>query len=543
MDFRLLGPLEVWDGDRQVAIAGTKRRAVLALLLLHANEVVSTDQIIDRLWSENAPKTAAASLHNHVSRLRKALGPDLLATHAWGYVLRVDPEQIDLHRFERLVADAEPLPASERSAKLADALALWRGPALADLAFEPALTKDLARLEELRLAILEARLDADLEIGRNTEIIGELEALVAEHPLRERLRGNLILALYRDGRQAEALEVYRETRRLLADELGLEPSPALRDLERAILRQDASLAPLVSAAQIHETAPSMRRRWLVYAALGAAVLAAAGIAILTADVFQTSGDSNAAGEMGQSTAAQTSSVGPSSQGESTSAAKAKPKESRLAATRRRAQRPRRRLRVASRGATAAAATRPASSPPHRQSVAKKPRPKPTPTTKPPSLAAPPMCASPSETPNASLSSCQAHFFAPRVALTSQSVLLTISDWEATRADCATYSAAQTTTFAVDGEPVLYTTVPCQHVTHSIDNVITLPLLDAPTAWGMQDRYLIPARTLTPGTHTLTWTSTFLSDYSYSLGCTDPSGRCTTKAGTVATSTTNLTITD
>src|SRR6266545_2239528 len=206
MEFRLLGSLEVWNGDVQIEIGGAKRRAVLALLLLHANEVVGTDQLIDELWGENAPKNAAASLHNHVSRLRKVLGSDLLATRAWGYVLRADPEQIDLHRFERLLGDAEPLPAKERSAKLAEALALWRGPALADLLFEPAVAEGAARLEGLRLAAREACIDADLELGRNAELIGELEALVAKHPLRERLRGQLILALYRDGRQARSEE-------------------------------------------------------------------------------------------------------------------------------------------------------------------------------------------------------------------------------------------------------------------------------------------------------------------------------------------------
>src|SRR5262245_16962306 len=194
MEFRLLGSLEVWDGEVQIEIAGAKRRAVLALLLLHANEVVGTDQLIDELWGETGPKNAAASLHNHVSRLRKTLGPDLVATRAWGYVLRIDPDRVDLRVFERLVRDAEPLPARERSAELAAALALSRGAALADLLFEPAFAKEAARLEELRLAVLEARIDADLELGGNAELIGELEALVAAHPLRERLRGQLILA-------------------------------------------------------------------------------------------------------------------------------------------------------------------------------------------------------------------------------------------------------------------------------------------------------------------------------------------------------------
>jgi predicted ATPase/DNA-binding SARP family transcriptional activator len=241
MEFRLLGPLEVVDGDEVVEIAGSKRRVVLALLVLRANEVVRSERLIDELWGERAPRNAAAALHNHVSRLRKALGPDVLARRGGGYVLRAPPESIDLRRFEGLLAAAEPLPARGRSAKLAEALALWRGPPLDDLVFEPGLQREIAQLEELRLATLERRVDADLEAGRNAELVAELEALIGEHPLREHLRWQLILSLYRAGRQAEALEVYRETRRVLAEELGLEPSPALRELEKAILNQDPAL--------------------------------------------------------------------------------------------------------------------------------------------------------------------------------------------------------------------------------------------------------------------------------------------------------------
>jgi DNA-binding SARP family transcriptional activator len=154
VEFRLLGPLEVLDGERPVEIAGSKRRALLALLLLHANEVVRTERLIDDLWGERAPRNASAALHNHVSRLRKALGPEVLARREWGYVLRVEPESIDQHRFEQLIAAAEPLPAQERSAKLGDALALWRGPALADLAMESSLQAEAARLDDLRLTTL-----------------------------------------------------------------------------------------------------------------------------------------------------------------------------------------------------------------------------------------------------------------------------------------------------------------------------------------------------------------------------------------------------
>jgi DNA-binding SARP family transcriptional activator len=240
--------LQVLDGGTPVAIAGSKRRAALALLLLHANEVVRTERLIDELWGEHAPRNASAALHSHVSRLRKALGPEVLARREWGYVLRADPDSIDLDRFERLVTAAEPLPARERSAKLSEALQLWRGPALADLASESGLQAEIARLDELRLTTLERRIDADLEAGRNAEIVGEIEALIAAHPLREHLRSQLILALYRAGRQAEALEVYRETRRVLSEELGLEPSPELRELERAILRQDPTIGPVPAPA-------------------------------------------------------------------------------------------------------------------------------------------------------------------------------------------------------------------------------------------------------------------------------------------------------
>jgi DNA-binding SARP family transcriptional activator len=170
------------------------------------------------------------------------LAPEVLARREWGYVLRADEDSIDLRRFERLLALADPLPAVERSAKLAEALKLWRGPAIADLAGEPGLQTEIARLDDLRLTTLERRIDADLEAGRNAELVGEVEALIAAHPLREHLRWQLILALYRAGRQAEALEVYRETRRVLTEELGLEPSPELRELEKAILRQDPAIA-------------------------------------------------------------------------------------------------------------------------------------------------------------------------------------------------------------------------------------------------------------------------------------------------------------
>jgi DNA-binding SARP family transcriptional activator len=284
LEFRILGPLQVVDGDEPVEIAGTKRRALLALLVLRANEVVRSDWLIDRLWGERAPRNASAALHNHVSRLRKALGPDVLARREWGYVLRAQPESIDLNRFESLALAAESLSACERAEKLREALALWNGPPLADLVGEPALEGDIARLEELRLSTTERRIDADLEAGRNSELVPELEGLIAVSPLREHLRWQLILALYRAGRQAEALEVYRETRRVLAEELGLDPSPALRELERAILRQDPSLVvPAAAAAseELDDPPPRKRRRLFGIVAL-LALLGIAGAAAATA---------------------------------------------------------------------------------------------------------------------------------------------------------------------------------------------------------------------------------------------------------------------
>jgi lactate 2-monooxygenase len=242
MQFRILGPIEVSENGRKHPLGGSKRRAVLAILLLHANEIVSVERLADELWSDEQPQNAAGAIHNHVSRLRKLLGADILATHPGGYSLEVDPSRIDLHRFEQLIADAESADAATSAALLHDALALWRGPALADLAFEPFAASEAKRLEEARLAALENRIDSDLALGKHHDLIGELEQLVAPHPLRERLRGQLIVSLYRAGRQAEALAVYREARRLLSEELGLEPGPALKELERRILRQDPRLA-------------------------------------------------------------------------------------------------------------------------------------------------------------------------------------------------------------------------------------------------------------------------------------------------------------
>jgi DNA-binding SARP family transcriptional activator len=241
IEFRLLGPLEVTLHERPLALGGVKQRSLLAILLLHANQVLSSDRLIDELWGASPPPTAAKSLQVMVSKLRKKLGDRRLVTHPPGYVLRVEPAALDLARFEQLLGEARRAAPESAARKLHQALALWRGPALADLAYESFAQAEIARLEELRLAALDQRIDADLATGRHAELVGELEALVAQHPLHERLRCQLMLALYRSGRQAEALDAYRAARRELSEELGLEPSEELKRLEQAILRQDPAL--------------------------------------------------------------------------------------------------------------------------------------------------------------------------------------------------------------------------------------------------------------------------------------------------------------
>src|SRR5215207_2966874 len=246
MEFRILGPLEVRADGRAVALGGAKPRALLAVLLLHANQPVSAERLALALWGEDAPAGAVKTVQVHVSRLRKALGdPRVLTTAAGGYRLRVRPGELDAERFERLAADGRALlidgRADEAAAALREALALWRGPPLSDLAAAPFAPAEITRLEEQRLAAVEARVEADLAAGRHAELVAELRRLTDEHPFRERLAAQRMLALYRCGRQAEALEVYRETRRLLAEELGLEPAEALRRLEREMLEQAPAL--------------------------------------------------------------------------------------------------------------------------------------------------------------------------------------------------------------------------------------------------------------------------------------------------------------
>jgi DNA-binding SARP family transcriptional activator/WD40 repeat protein/energy-coupling factor transporter ATP-binding protein EcfA2 len=253
LEFRLLGPLEVWREGRPLRLGGERQRALLAVLLLHANQVVPRERLIEELFGDGAAETGANALQVGISRLRRLLGDDrssngdggVLVTRAPGYLLRAEPEQLDVALFERLLTQGrQELAARDAVAAattLREALALWRGPALADLALLEFAQPEIRRLEELRLGALMERIEADLALGRADEVVPELEALVEVNPLQERLRGQLMLALYRSGRQADALEVYRQTRELLRDELGLEPSKALQELERSILRQEASL--------------------------------------------------------------------------------------------------------------------------------------------------------------------------------------------------------------------------------------------------------------------------------------------------------------
>ena len=249
MEFRILGSMEALDEARPLALPVGRGRALLALLVLHVGEAVSAERLIDELWGEHPPATASTVVQGHVSRLRQVLEPGrdkgdpstILRTVATGYLLAIEPDAVDANRFKRLRDQAHDATLTVRSAMLADALRLWRGPALADFTYEPFAQRAITALEELRLAALEERIEADLALGRHGELAPEVEQLIGAHPFRERLRGHLILALYRAGRQVDALEAYQDARAALVEELGIEPGPALQELQQAILRQDPSL--------------------------------------------------------------------------------------------------------------------------------------------------------------------------------------------------------------------------------------------------------------------------------------------------------------
>src|SRR5712691_310979 len=272
MEFRILGPLEVVDEGRPIAIRRGKEQALLIYLLLHANEVVPSGRLIDALWDERPPPTASKILQNAVSHLRKELGDGRLVTRDPGYVLRVDEDELDVQRFERLA----------REGRTGEALALWRGPPLLDLHDERFADDARRRLEEQRLAVLADRIDDDLAAGRHAELVPELEELIPEHPLQERLNAQLMLALYRAGRQGDALEAYQRARKTLSSELGLEPGPDLQELERKILKHDPAIAPPPAHRPARPSLPPFRRRPVLLATLGALLIAAAAVGVLLA---------------------------------------------------------------------------------------------------------------------------------------------------------------------------------------------------------------------------------------------------------------------
>jgi predicted ATPase/DNA-binding SARP family transcriptional activator len=281
MDFRILGPLEIASEGKLVQLRAAKQRALLAVLLLHANDVVSYTRLLDELWGERPPATAIKTLQVYVAALRKALGSERIVSRARGYLLRADADEVDVTRFERLVGEAQQYreagAAAEAAERFREALSLWRGAALADVSFESLAQGEVERLEELRLTVLAERIECELFLGRHGAIIGELEALVREHPLHERIRGQLMLALYRNGRQAEALEAFHDARKTLVEQLGIEPGLELQDLNRRILKQDPDLAvtsgsrPLPSgtvtlvAADLEGSAELLRDLGLLYA--------------------------------------------------------------------------------------------------------------------------------------------------------------------------------------------------------------------------------------------------------------------------------------
>lgn len=293
MHFRLLGPLEVDADGLPVSLGGARARALLALLLVHRNEVVPLDKIVDELWTE-PPKTAEQVVRVYVSNLRKALEPpQVILTRGSGYLLQVGADDVDVDRFDALRTEGHRLLAAGEVAQaaetLGEALALWRGAPLQDFAYERFAQSEIGRLEGLRLATLEDLFDARLASGQDSELVADLEQLVGTNPLRERLRAQLMLALYRSGRQADALEVYQRGRRHLVDELGLEPSESLRRLEARILQQDHELDRPAAMLSPKESAPPPRSRRLAAAGSAAFVAAAAVTGVLVATTGHSAG--------------------------------------------------------------------------------------------------------------------------------------------------------------------------------------------------------------------------------------------------------------
>jgi DNA-binding SARP family transcriptional activator len=314
LEFRILGPLEVLDGGAPVQLSGRNQRALLTLLLLRTSQPLSTERLVDELWGENAPRTAATSLQNAVHQLRKLLGPDFLRTRPTGYVLELDGAELDLSQFERLAREARAsADPADRSRLLRDALALWRGPPLADCELEDFAQAEIRRLEELRLGVLEDRIAADLEARADAELVAELELLVGSHPLRERLRAQLMLALYRSGRQADALSSYHDARRTLLDELGIEPGPELQALYGSILRQERSLVRVAPPSLEDHYDEVLRAfaagRLVPVLGPGAGSVAGEDLARLLAERFELHGETRGLAYVSQAVAARNG-VGP-----------------------------------------------------------------------------------------------------------------------------------------------------------------------------------------------------------------------------------------
>jgi YVTN family beta-propeller protein len=280
LDYRILGPFEVATNGRSLALSGVQQRALLALLVIHRNQALTTDRLIDELWGNQTPATAVKTLQGYISNLRKVLPADAIVTQGRGYVLTVEPDRVDVARFEQLIAEGRrALDAGDWALakdRLSAALGLFRGDPLSDFAYQSFAQNEIARVEQLRLAAIEDRVEADLALGEHAVLVGELERLVREHPTRERLTGQLMLALYRSGRQADALEQYRRTRRELVRELGIEPGPELQGLERAILNHDPALGSARRLPRPHAS----RRVGLALVLAGALLVTAATAATL-----------------------------------------------------------------------------------------------------------------------------------------------------------------------------------------------------------------------------------------------------------------------
>jgi basic membrane lipoprotein Med (substrate-binding protein (PBP1-ABC) superfamily)/DNA-binding SARP family transcriptional activator len=283
LEFRLLGSVEVVDDcDEKVDLGGATQRAVLALLVLNDGATISTARLVDEVWGEAAPATAVKTLQAYISRLRRALSDEVIVSKQGGYALEAGGASIDVREFERLSEEARAAEPERAAELLRQALALWRGDALAGLT-APFALREARRLEELKLGALEERVDAELALGRHEALVPELTALTDEHPLRERLQGQLMVALYRSNRQADALEAYQRARRRLVDELGIEPGSGLRDLERRILRHDPVMLVAQPSPPAPDPEPSQQRprrlQWIAVAVVAIAVAAATGVLI------------------------------------------------------------------------------------------------------------------------------------------------------------------------------------------------------------------------------------------------------------------------